>query len=466
MTSQSSQAKDLLKQLNNALVGKSIYDLRQIGREVGVFRPTDQKKEDLIANILLIADGSREPIIRNKKGAPPKSVQYDRTLVDLIWQCRNYILGNVQTLPQVTPTQDPVKKDDFLYLMVASPNPYGEPTEINGIFCDDKVWEFKSGSTKSFQRFTYVHPDFIKQYHLQNGDRVYCRATEQKVGNQVSHIISSDGGEHITANFDELIHVYPHEQWVTGNGSIQRYIDLVAPIAKGQRCLWVAPPRSGITTLIEQVANQLSQQPNCQTILLMPNARPEEVNALRQNMPQTHIFASALTATSDVTIRMSELALLRAKRLVEAGKDVVLFVDNLSRLCTVYQSKEMRDIRKGFDISAITACRQLLSSAVCTQGEGSLTVIGAVLQTEHYWDNMLQDELTSVASHVLLLQRGEAPVVDVDNSYTRHDEYILSEQQKKASMQFKTLSQNERQALMQKTENNDQLCQLLLKGSI
>jgi len=210
-------------------------------------------------------------------------------------------------------------------------------------------------------------------------------------------------------------------------------VDLFCPIGKGTRGLIVSPPRAGKTTLLRDMAlGVIENNPECHVMVLLVDERPEEVTDFRRNVP-AEVWASSNDENVDNHIRVADLCIERAKRLVEAGKDVVVFLDSLTRLARAHntQRNSGRTGSGGLDVRALEKPRQLFASARNTEDGGSLTIIASILvETGSRMDDVIFQEFKGTGNMELVLDRKCAemrlwPAVNIGASGTRKEELLL-----------------------------------------
>ncbi|MGB8946777.1 MAG: transcription termination factor Rho [Streptomyces sp.] len=245
---------------------------------------------------------------------------------------------------------------------------------------------------------------------------------------------------HRRARFGDLTPLHPRERLRLetpgdGSGSIAtRLIDLVSPVGKGQRGLIVAPPRTGKTVLLQQIAAAVSaNHPEAHLMVVLLDERPEEVTDMKRSV-RGEVLASTFDKPAKQHIALAELAVERAKRLTEEGKDVVMLFDSLTRLCRAYNnaaSSGGRTLSGGVDAAAIQGPKRLFGAARCAEEGGSLTMLATVLvETGSRADDYYFEELKGTGNMELRLDRGMAvrrvfPAVDVTPSGTRRDELLV-----------------------------------------
>ncbi len=213
-----------------------------------------------------------------------------------------------------------------------------------------------------------------------------------------------------------------------------RAVDLFCPIGKGTRGLIVAPPRTGKTTLLRDMAlGVLQNNPECHVMILLVDERPEEVTDFRRSVPAAEVWASSNDEQIENHIRIADLCIERAKRLVEVGRDVVLFVDSITRLSRAHNTARNsgRTGSGGLDVRALEKPRQIFATARKTEEAGSLTIIASVLvETGSRMDDVIFQEFKGTGNMELVLDRKCAemrlwPAINVAASGTRKEELLI-----------------------------------------
>jgi transcription termination factor Rho len=213
-----------------------------------------------------------------------------------------------------------------------------------------------------------------------------------------------------------------------------RIIDLVAPVGFGQRGLIVSQPKAGKTTVLKQVANGITVNfPDAHLMAVLIGERPEEVTDLTRSM-KAEVVASHFDQSPREQIRAAEVALERAKRLVETGKDVIILLDSVTRLARAYNlavDPSGRTLSGGFDPAALYPAKKFLGAARNCEEGGSLTILGtALVSTESRMDDLIYEEFKGTGNMEIHLDRRFAekrifPAIDIQASGTRHDELLL-----------------------------------------
>ncbi|WP_328540160.1 transcription termination factor Rho [Streptomyces sp. NBC_00344] len=285
-----------------------------------------------------------------------------------------------------------------------------------------------------------VSPAQIHQLGLRSGD--FVEGTHEHPGGpaRVERVNGRPpqalGGR---PHFRDLTPLHPRERLrleTPGGSATTRLVDLITPVGKGQRGLIVAPPRTGKTVLLQQLAAAIAHNhPECHLMVVLLDERPEEVTDMRRSV-RGDVLASTFDRPAKEHIALAELAVERAKRLVEQGQDVVILLDSLTRLCRAHNNSAAsggRTLSGGVDAAAVHGPKRLFGAARLAEEGGSLTILAtALVDTGSRADDYFFEELKSTGNMELRLDRALAdrrifPAVDITSSGTRRDELLLSE---------------------------------------
>ncbi|MBP2450881.1 transcription termination factor Rho [Mycolicibacterium lutetiense] len=304
----------------------------------------------------------------------------------------------------------------------------------------------------------YVSMNMVRKNGLRRGDAVtgavrVAREGESTGGGQnprqkfnpLVRLDSVNGGPVEAAknrpDFTKLTPLYPNQRLrleTTPERLTTRVIDLIMPIGKGQRALIVSPPKAGKTTIMQDIANAITQNnPECHLMVVLVDERPEEVTDMQRSVKGEVIASTFDRPPSDHT-QAAELAIERAKRLVEQGKDVVVLLDSITRLGRAYNNASPasgRILSGGVDSTALYPPKRFLGAARNIEFGGSLTIIAtAMVETGSTGDTVIFEEFKGTGNAELKLDRKIAerrvfPAVDVNPSGTRKDELLLSKEE-------------------------------------
>ncbi|MFJ6564103.1 transcription termination factor Rho [Streptomyces sp. NPDC091412] len=285
-----------------------------------------------------------------------------------------------------------------------------------------------------------LSPALIRRHGLRKGDAVAGVLGQQHA---VTEITSVGGGSPDEARarrrFHDLTPLHPRERLHLEHpaaGLTGRVADLIAPVGRGQRGLVVAPPKTGKTVLIQQIAAAVAgNHPECRLMVVLLDERPEEVTDMRRRV-RGEVYASTFDRSPRQHIALAELVVERAKRLVEAGEDVVILLDSLTRLCRAHNNAAAaggRTLSGGVDAGALQGPKRLFGAARSAEEGGSLTILAtALVETGSRADDFFFEELKSTGNMELRLSRELAdrrvfPAVDIDPSGTRREELLYSQ---------------------------------------
>ncbi|WP_020109029.1 transcription termination factor Rho [Nocardia sp. 348MFTsu5.1] len=301
------------------------------------------------------------------------------------------------------------------------------------------------------QNDVYVSMNLIRKNGLRRGDAITGAVKVAREGDQSNQrqkfnplvrLDSVNGADVETAKrrpeFNKLTPLYPNQRLrleTTSERISTRVIDLVMPIGKGQRALIVSPPKAGKTTILQNIANAISiNNPECYLMVVLVDERPEEVTDMQRSVKGEVIASTFDRPPSDHT-SVAELAIERAKRLVEDGKDVVVLLDSITRLGRAYNNASPasgRILSGGVDSTALYPPKRFLGAARNIENGGSLTIIAsALVETGSTGDTVIFEEFKGTGNAELKLDRKISerrvfPAVDVNLSSTRKDELLLS----------------------------------------
>ncbi len=327
-----------------------------------------------------------------------------------------------------------------------SPQPPPPPVYAEGIVeVSGKGFGFLREPKRNFTQSNndvFVTPEVIRKHGLRDGMWIKGETRRGPRGPQLFKLTELERAEPTNIQsypiFEELTTVSPDKRIKLETVSdlyTTRVIDLVAPIGRGQRGLIVAPPRTGKTTLLQHIAAAVVKNyPDIKLIILLVDERPEEVTEIRRTVPQAEIMASSNDSDVKTHTRISQLAIERAKRLVEMGRDVFVLMDSLTRMGRAFNNAQGgggRTMSGGVDSRALEIPRKLFAAARNTEEAGSLTIVAtALIETNSRMDDLIFQEFKGTGNMELVLGRLIAeqriyPAVDIFQSGTRREELLL-----------------------------------------
>lgn len=300
----------------------------------------------------------------------------------------------------------------------------------------------RNGRTRRSDPF--VPRELIRRFKLQRGQWVVGNALhDDRFPNPKMRFIESIDGVPVEErkkhpDFKQLTTTSPDERLMLEHPDgrmTTRVMDLFTPVGKGTRGLIVAPPRTGKTTILKDVAEGvLHNHPEAHVIVLLVDERPEEVTDFKRDLKGAEVFASSNDEELPSHLRIADLAIDRAKRLVEVGRDVVVLMDSLTRLARAHNasSSSGRTMTGGLDVRALEKPRQIFSAARQTEEGGSLTILAsALVETGSRMDDLIFQEFKGTGNMEAVLDRKIAelriwPALNINASGTRREELILS----------------------------------------
>ena len=297
----------------------------------------------------------------------------------------------------------------------------------------------------------YVSPSQIRRFGLRTGDTVEGQIRGPKEGERYFALlkvnkINFDDPEHIRhkVHFDNLTPLYPNK-WLkmeTGRADSKdlspRVIDIVAPLGKGQRALIVAPPRTGKTVILQNIAHSITaNHPECYLIVLLIDERPEEVTDMQRSV-KGEVVSSTFDEPASRHVQVAEMVIEKAKRLVEHKLDVVILLDSITRLGRAYNTvvpSSGKVLTGGVDANALQRPKRFFGAARNIEEGGSLTIIAtALIETGSRMDEVIFEEFKGTGNSELVLDRKVAdkrvfPAMDIAKSGTRKEELLVPQAQ-------------------------------------
>lgn len=293
----------------------------------------------------------------------------------------------------------------------------------------------------------YISPSQIKRFNLSNGDLVSGEVRSPKEGERYYALLKIEAINHedpelakSRIDFENLTPLFPDQMIKLEYKSDElstRLIDIFSPIGKGQRGLIVSPPKAGKTILLEKIANGISQNyPEINLIILLIDERPEEVTGIQRSV-KAEVVSSTFDQPVDNHIKVAEIVLERAKRMVEQKQDVVILLDSITRLARAYNQNiptSGKTLSGGIDSSALYWPKKFFGAARNVEEGGSLTILAtALVETGSKMDEVIFEEFKGTGNMELKLDRELAenrifPAIDIKKSGTRREELLIPNQ--------------------------------------
>lgn len=443
------------------LKGKKVSDLRTIAKSLDIAGTSAMKKDELIEVISIVAgaDEKKEPV-KEVKEEPKKE-------------------------REVVP-----EKDDGRY-------------EVEGIL-DITERDASGNGGFGFLRFDnfltsdkdiYVAPTQIRRFNLKTGDKIKGIARPPRDNERFGallYVTTVNGDEPGVAirrpDFEDLTPIFPFEKLVLeGNEKdyALRLIDLIAPVGKGQRGLIVAPPKAGKTVLLKKVAAAIQDKhPEAELIVLLVDERPEEVTDMKRSLKEGgEVIYSTFDELPSHHVKVAEMVLARAQRLVEHGKDVVILLDSITRLARAYNlvvPASGKTLSGGFDPGALHKPKKFFGAARKMEEGGSITILAtALIETGSRMDDVIYEEFKGTGNMELHLDRKLSekrifPAINLNKSGTRREDLLLGEDELDAVIKMRRALSNAGVqevtetiiGYMARTKNNREFVQFMKKISL
>lgn len=299
----------------------------------------------------------------------------------------------------------------------------------------------------------YVAPTQVRRFNLKTGDKIRGIARPPREGEKFGgllYVVTVNDDEPGVAmrrpDFDDLTPIFPYERISLESSSRDlslRLIDLVAPIGKGQRGLIVAPPKAGKTVLLKKVAAAIQKSyPDIEMIVLLVDERPEEVTDMKHSLGDSgEVIYSTFDEMPQHHVKVSEMVLARAQRLVEHGRDVVILLDSITRLARAYNlvvPASGRTLSGGLDPGALHKPKKFFGAARKMEEGGSITILAtALIETGSRMDDVIFEEFKGTGNMELHLDRKLSekrifPAIDLNKSGTRREDLLMSQEELEA----------------------------------
>ena len=489
---------------SNELGSKTLPQLRDIAKELGIKSTSKYKKNELIE---LISENIKEDSKKQESteikvnNMAEKKIEKSENLENRSY-VKSYEKRNTDRNTENRYQRNENKSSNTEYVNPRNNKTYYTPKVVEeskivdefNTSKDDEVmgvleilpdgFGFLRGSNYlSTEGDVFVSPSQIRRFNMKTGDKVKGITRHPKTGEKFRALlyvqkINDENPETAIQrrSFELLTPIYPEERLTlerNQNDIATRLIDLVSPIGKGQRGLIVAPPKAGKTSLLKNVANSIAKNhPDVELIVLLIDERPEEVTDMRESINGDVIY-STFDQVSSHHVKVAEMVLNRAQRLVEHGKDVVILLDSITRLARAYNltiSPTGRTLSGGLDPGALHGPKKFFGAARNIRQGGSLTILAtALVETGSRMDDVIFEEFKGTGNMELNLDRKLAekrifPAVDIYKSGTRREDLLLSEEEKTALWRLRREMSNNSVLevtdkvieLLKRTKNNDE----------
>ena len=397
----------------------TLLELRNFAKEQNIKNISKLKKEELITLLKQIEQTSKESTSNVTEVQTKKDVKYDENDDEQI-EVNDTIIDY-----KVTNDDDQIVEG----ILEVLPDGYGF---------------LRGDNYLSSPKDVYISPIQIRRFRLDTGD-IVKGISRCKEGEKFPSLIfvGEVNGEHPERaarrkRFDELTPIYPNERLkleTTPNEYAMRIIDLISPIGKGQRGMIVAPPKVGKTTLLKKIANSISvNNPEVELIVLLIDERPEEVTDMKRSIKGQVIY-STFDEMPEHHVKVAEMVLERAKRIIEHNKDVVILLDSITRLARAYNlvmPSSGKTLSGGLDPAALHKPKKFFGAARNIENGGSLTILAtSLIETGSRMDDVIFEEFKGTGNMEVHLDRKLSekrifPAIDINKSGTRREDLLLT----------------------------------------
>lgn len=431
----------------NELMKKSMNDLREMAKAMGIKSYYKYKKDELVQEILNTIHKAKveQGIIKEDASevVEPKPLEVPQpTQSTALPQLKQENVPNVEE--ENYPFKKPLSDVEKRFLESKDVEQGGRAEGILEILPDGFGF-LRSDNYQSGDKDIYISPSQIRRFNLRTGDKVSGITRAPKESEKFQALlyvqgVNGDNPETVIRRpyFEDLTPIYPDKMLkleTVPKDLSTRLIDLLAPIGKGQRGLIVSPPKAGKTILLKKIANSITtNHPDVELIVLLIDERPEEVTDMKRSIKGDVIY-STFDEMPENHCKVAEIVLERAKRLVEQKKDVVILLDSITRLARAYNltiSPTGRTLSGGLDPGALYRPKKFLGAARNIEEGGSLTILAtALVDTGSRMDDVIFEEFKGTGNMEVHLDRKLSekrifPAIDMNRSGTRREEALLS----------------------------------------
>ncbi len=434
------------------LEDKTLLELKALAKNYNIKNISKLKKDDLI-NILNQVTNNKDIENENTRENVAEVQKTNKNITVDPKTNSNTLENNIEN--------DIEKREEENKISTVQYNEKGEPIVdykltnegdeiVEGILdiLPDGYGFLRGENFLSTPKDVYISMVQIRRFKLDTGDMIKGISRFREGEKFPSLIFVGEvNGEHPEKamkrrHFDELIPIFPNEKLkleTVPNEYAMRIIDLISPIGKGQRGMIVAPPKVGKTTLLKKVANSISKNnPEVELIVLLIDERPEEVTDMKRSI-QGQVIHSTFDELPEHHVKVAEMVLERAKRLVEQAKDVVILLDSITRLTRAYNltiPSSGRTLSGGIDPAALHKPKKFFGAARNIEDGGSLTILAtALVETGSRMDDVIFEEFKGTGNMEVHLDRKLSerrifPAIDINKSGTRREDLLLTPKEK------------------------------------
>ena len=451
----------------------TLVELRQLAKELGIKNVSKLKREELSEEL--------QKVQEEKENKQVDSISVE----DTEFKIGNNKFIDLSNNSEATPLEEPKIVEGY---KISSLN----DRIVEGILeiLPDGYGFLRGKNYLSTPEDIYISPVQIRRFKLDNGDKIKGIARTPNEGEKFPALIyvgevngQSPDIAYRRRKFDDLTPIYPNEKIrleTKQDEYATRIIDLICPIGKGQRGMIVAPPKVGKTTLIKKIANSIStNNPEVELIVLLIDERPEEVTDMRRSIKGEVIY-STFDELPEHHVKVAEMVLERAKRLIEQKKDVVILLDSITRLARAYNltiPASGRTLSGGLDPAALHKPKKFFGAARNIENGGSLTILAtSLIETGSRMDDVIFEEFKGTGNMEVVLDRSLSekrifPAISINKSGTRREDLLLTKEELDTIYALRKAMSTMQQAdvteevinQMIKTKNNEELIEKLSK---
>ena len=433
-----------------------LNELKELAKSEDV-KISGLKKEDIIAMFMekYAEEQKKEKKPVKKKTTKKAKEEKEEDAVSEAVESEE-VLGESEVIPQVEEDQsesDTTVENKEVRIIGKKSEP---DLKVDGILTvmEDGYGFIRGENFETGDDNVFVSPTFIKKFRLRTGDRITGKKRLPKDNERYGALIYIDKINLLDTDmirsrvaFEDLTPIFPNERVILerpGESLSMRVMDLITPIGKGQRGLIVSPPKAGKTTILKDIALSILRScPKAHLIILLIDERPEEVTDIKEIVKGDNVMIVYSTFDEQPTKHkfVSEMTIEHAKRLVEAGEDVFILLDSITRLSRAYNLTEAssgKTLSGGLDPNALYMPKRFFGAARNTRERGSLTILAtALVDTGSKMDDVIYEEFKGTGNMELILsrklqERRLFPAIDIAKSGTRREDLLLTAEEQSA----------------------------------
>lgn len=443
------------------LKGKKVAELREMAKSLGIKGSDALRKAELIETIMQeqgaaekspvkeTENAEEKPRARTKTPKPTRIAREEKAREKDSKEAREAKAEKQQESSEEEAAEAKNRKQERKVI----PDKEDRP-EVEGILelADGGFGFLRFSNFLTSDKDVYVSPAQIRRFNLKTGDKIRGISRKPNEGERFGallYVVTVNGDEPGVAikrpHFEDLTPIFPDNRLTLEAGSrdlSMRLIDLIAPIGKGQRGLIVAPPKAGKTVLLKKIANSIEKKyPNIEMIVLLVDERPEEVTDMKRSLKGGEVIYSTFDEMPQHHVKVAEMVLARAQRLVEHGKDVVILLDSITRLARAYNlvvPASGRTLSGGLDPGALHKPKKFFGAARNMEEGGSITILAtALVETGSRMDDVIFEEFKGTGNMELHLDRKLSekrifPAIDLNKSGTRREDLLMNQEELEA----------------------------------